>query len=110
MYTCAYFITKRFDRRGEQRLHFSSAMTQFRYSLNERDDGEQSWGASYLEIAEFLSTQGAQTEADLAQLWRRIVFNIAVPNTDEHLRNHGFLLTKKGWKLSPAYGLNPIVG
>lgn len=85
-------------------------MTQFRYSLNERDDGEQSRGASYLEIAEFLSTQGAQTEADLAQLWRRIVFNIAVPNTDEHLRNHGFLLTKKGWKLSPAYGLNPIVG
>jgi serine/threonine-protein kinase HipA len=63
-----------------------------------------------LEIAEFLSTQGAQTEADLAQLWRRIVFNIAVSNTDDHLRNHGFLLTKKGWKLSPAYDVNPIIG
>lgn len=50
------------------------------------------------------------TKADLAQLWRRIVFNIAVSNTDDHLRNHGFLLTKKGWKLSPAYDLNPIVG
>ncbi len=99
------FLTKRFDRHGDQRLHFSSAMTQLQYY-----DGEQSQGASYLEIAEFLSTQGAQTKTDLAQLWRRIVFNIAVSNTDDHLRNHGFLLTKKGWKLSPAYDLNPIVG
>lgn len=99
------FLTKRFDREGERRLHFTSAMTQLQYY-----DGEQSQGASYLEIAEFLSTQGAQTEADLAQLWRRIVFNIAVSNTDDHLRNHGFLLTKKGWKLSPAYDLNPIIG
>lgn len=99
------FITKRFDREGEKRLHFTSAMTQLQYY-----DGEQSQGASYLEIAEFLSTQGAQTEADLAQLWRRIVFNIAVSNTDDHLRNHGFLLSKKGWKLSPAYDVNPIIG
>jgi len=99
------FLTKRFDRKGEKRLHFSSAMTQLQYY-----DGEQSQGASYLEIAEFLTTQGAQTKADLAQLWRRIVFNIAVSNTDDHLRNHGFLLTKNGWKLSPAYDLNPIVG
>lgn len=99
------FLTKRFDRQGKQRLHFSSAMTQLQYY-----DGEQSQGASYLEIAEFLCTQGAQTEADLAQLWRRIIFNIAVSNTDDHLRNHGFLLKKNGWKLSPAYDLNPIVG
>lgn len=99
------FLTKRFDRDGEKRLHFSSAMTQLQYY-----DGEQSQGASYLEIAEFISNCGAQTEADLAQLWRRIVFNIAVSNTDDHLRNHGFLLTKNGWKLSPAYDLNPIVG
>ena len=99
------FLTKRFDRQGEQRLHFSSAMAQLQYY-----DGEQSQGASYLEIAEFLSTQGAQTEADLAQLWRRIVFNIAVSNTDDHLRNHGFLLVKNGWKLSPAYDLNPTAG
>ena len=99
------FLTKRFDRDGEKRLHFSSAMTQLQYY-----DGEQSQGASYLEIAEFISNSGAQTEADLAQLWRRIVFNIAVSNTDDHLRNHGFLLTKNGWKLSPAYDLNPIVG
>ncbi|MDF7292486.1 type II toxin-antitoxin system HipA family toxin [Proteus mirabilis] len=99
------FLTKRFDREGEKRLHFSSAMTQLQYY-----DVEQSQGASYLEIAEFISNCGAQTEADLAQLWRRIVFNIAVSNTDDHLRNHGFLLTKNGWKLSPAYDLNPIVG
>lgn len=99
------FLTKRFDRKGRQRLHFSSAMTQLQYY-----DGEQSQGASYLELAEFLSTQGAQAKADLTQLWRRIVFNIAVSNTDDHLRNHGFLLTKHGWTLSPAYDLNPIVG
>lgn len=96
------FLTKRFDRVGAQRIHFSSAMTQLQYY-----DGEHSAGASYLEIAEFLSNNGAQTKADLAQLWRRIVFNIAVSNTDDHLRNHGFLLTEKGWKLSPAYDLNP---
>ncbi|WP_409309824.1 type II toxin-antitoxin system HipA family toxin [Pectobacterium sp. B1J-3] len=99
------FLTKRFDRVGDKRIHFSSAMTQLQYY-----DGEQSDGASYLEIAEFLSNNGAQTKADLAQLWRRIVFNIAVSNTDDHLRNHGFLLADKGWKLSPAYDLNPIVG
>ena len=99
------FLTKRFDRIGTQRIHFSSAMTQLQYY-----DGEHSEGASYLEIAEFLSNHGSQTKADLAQLWRRIVFNIAVSNTDDHLRNHGFLLTDKGWKLSPAYDLNPITG
>ena len=99
------FLTKRFDREGQKRLHFSSAMTQLQYY-----DGELSQGASYLDIAEFISTQGSQTETDLAQLWRRIIFNIAVSNTDDHLRNHGFLLTNQGWKLSPAYDLNPIVG
>lgn len=99
------FLTKRFDRQGDKRIHFSSAMTQLNYY-----DGEYSEGASYLEIAEFLSKQGAQTGKDLAQLWRRIVFNIAVSNTDDHLRNHGFLLTPKGWVLSPAYDLNPSSG
>ena len=99
------FLTKRFDRVADKRVHFSSAMTQLQYY-----DGEQSEGASYLELAEFLTNQGANTEADLAQLWRRIIFNIAVSNTDDHLRNHGFLLTSKGWRLSPAYDLNPIIG
>lgn len=99
------FLTKRFDRQGTERIHFSSAMTQLGYY-----DGEHSEGASYLEIAEFLTNNGSQTKNDLAQLWRRIIFNIAISNTDDHLRNHGFLLTDKGWKLSPAYDLNPIVG
>lgn len=99
------FLTKRFDRLENQRIHFSSAMTQLQYY-----DGEHSEGASYLEIAEFLTNQGAQTQTDLAQLWRRILFNIAISNTDDHLRNHGFLLTNKGWRLSPAYDLNPTVG
>jgi serine/threonine-protein kinase HipA len=49
-----------------------------------------------------------QVTADLEQLWRRVVFNICTSNTDDHLRNHGFLLTSKGWKLSPAYDLNPV--
>lgn len=63
--------------------------------------------ASYLDIADFIQTHGANVEENLHQLWRRIVFNIAASNTDDHLRNHGFILTKAGWILSPAYDLNP---
>ncbi|WP_240776430.1 type II toxin-antitoxin system HipA family toxin [Nitrincola alkalilacustris] len=63
--------------------------------------------ASYLELAEFLTNQGTQGKLDLAQLWRRIVFNIAVSNVDDHLRNHGFLFDGEGWRLSPAYDINP---
>ncbi len=69
-------------------------------------DGE--YEASYLELAQFLTDQGANTRADLAELWRRIVFNIAVSNTDDHLRNHGFIYHKGGWLLSPAYDINPV--
>ena len=94
------FLTKRFDRIGDRRLHFSSAMTQLGY-----DDGEKS--ASYLELAEFLTKHGSKTAEDLAQLWRRIVFNIAVSNTDDHLRNHGFIFDETGWRLSKAYDMNP---
>jgi serine/threonine-protein kinase HipA len=65
--------------------------------------------ASYLDIAEFISTHGTNIEANLHQLWRRIIFNIAISNTDDHLRNHGFILTKEGWRLSPAYDLNPSI-
>ena len=63
---------------------------------------------SYLDIAEFLESNGADPERDLRQLWRRIVFNIAVTNADDHLRNHGFLLLNDGWHLSPAYDINPV--
>ncbi len=69
-------------------------------------DGE--YEASYLELAQLLTDQGANTKADLAELWRRIVFNIAVSNTDDHLRNHGFIYHKGGWLLSPAYDINPV--
>jgi serine/threonine-protein kinase HipA len=69
-------------------------------------DGEE--GASYLELVEFISSQGANVQADLAQLYRRIAFSMAVSNVDDHLRNHGFLWTKDGWILSPAYDINPV--
>lgn len=95
------FLTKRFDRLATRRLHFTSAMTQLGYY-----DGD--YEASYLELAEFITFQGSRTQPDLEQLWRRIVFNIAVSNTDDHLRNHGFILDHQGWRLSPAYDLNPV--
>lgn len=60
-----------------------------------------------MDIAEFIQFNGARNTFDLGQLWRRIVFNIAISNTDDHLRNHGFILTKDGWILSPAYDINP---
>ena len=96
------FLTKRFDRTSfGKRKHFASAMTLLGYS-----DGEE--GASYLELVEFISRQGANVQADLAQLYRRIAFSMAVSNVDDHLRNHGFLWTKDGWILSPAYDINPV--
>jgi len=64
-------------------------------------------GISYLDIVTFIIQQGASVKADLEQLWRRVVFNVLVSNTDDHLRNHGFILTKNGWNLSPAYDMNP---
>ncbi|MEN8121819.1 MAG: HipA domain-containing protein [Bacteroidota bacterium] len=99
------FLTKRFDRTPKGgRIHFASAMTLLGY--NDGDDFHE--GVSYLELAEFIIRNGAKVNADLEELWRRIVFSIAISNTDDHLRNHGFLLTKKGWALSPAYDINPI--
>jgi serine/threonine-protein kinase HipA len=65
--------------------------------------------ASYLDIADFIQNYGANINENLHQLWRRIIFNIAISNTDDHLRNHGFILTKQGWILSPAYDLNPSI-
>lgn len=99
------FLVKRFDRTSDsRRIHFASAMT-----LTGRKDGEDaSTGVSYPEIADVLIRHGAQTERDLHELWSRIVFNVLVSNTDDHLRNHGFLwLPGRGWRLSPAYDMNP---
>jgi serine/threonine-protein kinase HipA len=98
------FLTKRFDRTAlGKRIHFASAMTLLGYTdgINFQD------GASYLEIAEFIIQKSANASRDLEELFKRIVFSICVSNTDDHLRNHGFLLTKAGWILSPAYDMNP---
>lgn len=97
------FLTRRFDRDGGRRIHFASAMT----LLGMHDGADIRNGATYLGLAEFIQTHGADPEADLHELWTRIVFSIAVSNTDDHLRNHGFLYTDRGWRLSPAYDLNP---
>ena len=99
------FLTKRFDRTKKgKRIHFASAMTMLGYN----DGTDYHDGVSYLELAEFIIRHCAKVEEDLEQLWRRIVFSICVTNTDDHLRNHGFLLTEEGWRLSPAYDINPI--
>ena len=88
-------------------MHFASAMT-----LTGHVDGEDaSTGVSYLELAEVLIRFGSEPKRDLAELWTRIVFNILVCNTDDHLRNHGFILNPgNGWHLSAAYDINPVPG
>ncbi len=99
------YLTKRFDRNENgQRIHFASAMTLLGYS----DGTNHTTGASYFNIAEFIIKNGSNVNEDLEELWRRIVFYVLVKNTDDHLRNHGFLLTSTGWKLSPAYDVNPV--
>jgi len=99
------FFTKRFDRANGERIHFASAMTMT--GNNENTVRENP--ISYLELAEFIQFSGSRIEKDLHQLWKRIVFNISISNTDDHLRNHGFILNKSGWHLSPAYDINPSV-
>lgn len=98
------FCVARFDRVGDGRRMYASAMT-----LLERQDGETA--ASYLDLAEFISDQGAQghIDEDLAQLFRRAVFNVQVGNRDDHLRNHGFIREASGWRLSAAFDMNPSV-
>ncbi len=97
------FLTERFDRMGARRIHFASAMTLLGYT----DGADAATGVSYLELAEWIGRHCDCVAQNLEQLWRRIVFNVAVSNCDDHLRNHGFLLTSRGWMLSPAYDINP---
>jgi serine/threonine-protein kinase HipA len=93
-------VLRRFDRDTSGRIGYLSAMT-----LLQARDGEQ---ASYLEIAETIEERSPSADADLRELWRRIVFTILISNTDDHLRNHGFLRSSTaGWSLSPAFDLNP---
>jgi serine/threonine-protein kinase HipA len=96
------FCTVRFDRGSGSRRMSASAMT-----LLERRDGDQD--GSYLDLAEFISDQGATTRIaeDLEQLYRRVAFNVVVGNRDDHLRNHAFIREPSGWRLSPAYDINP---
>jgi serine/threonine-protein kinase HipA len=95
-------ILRRFDRAAQNyRIPFLSAMSMLGAQDNETH--------SYLEIADALRRFGATPQNDLVQLWRRIVFNVLISNTDDHLRNHGFLHHHvAGWTLSPAYDLNPV--
>jgi serine/threonine-protein kinase HipA len=97
-------LSKRFDRTADgRRIHFASAMT----LLGLMDGSDAQTGNGYLDIVDFILQNCCDVENNLRQLYRRVAFNIAIGNTDDHFRNHGFLLTPKGWTLSPAYDLNP---
>ena len=97
-------LSKRFDRTPDgRRVHFASSLSMTGF---QDGDGAKN-GKGYPDIADFIIRCGGNAEKDLQQLFRRIAFNICVGNTDDHFRNHGFLLTPKGWILSPAYDLNP---
>lgn len=98
------FLVKRFDRDGDRRIHFASAMT----LLGKTDGASAADGTGYLDIVGFIKSYGVDPKNDLIELWKRIVFNMAVTNTDDHLRNHAFILSNKGWKLSPLYDVNPV--
>ena len=98
------YLVKRFDRILNKRVHFASAMT----LLGKTDGASVAEGTSYLDIAAFIKSYGAQPKRDLIELWKRIVFNMAVSNTDDHLRNHAFIFTENGWRLSPLYDVNPV--
>jgi serine/threonine-protein kinase HipA len=94
-------LLRRFDRRGGSRIPFLSAMSMLGAMNREQ--------RSYMEIADAIRRYGASASNDLKQLWRRIVFSVLISNTDDHLRNHGFLYQgNNGWTLSPAYDLNPV--
>ena len=94
-------LLRRFDRANNTRIPFLSAMSM----LDARDNEAR----SYLEFVDALRQHGAAPKQDMQALWRRIVFSILISNTDDHLRNHGFLWTgEAGWRLSPAYDLNPV--
>jgi len=97
------FCVQRFDRAGAARRFYASAMTLLRKTHSE--------GTSYLELAQFIRSQGdaEYADADLAQLFRRVTFNVAVGNRDDHLRNHGFIFGKTGWRLAPAFDVNPNI-
>lgn len=100
------FLSKRFDRTTDgKRIHFASALTML--GLNDGDNASNGYG--YTDIVDFIIQQGCNVERNLEELFRRVAFYIIVGNSDDHFRNHGFLLTRKGWELSPAYDINPTL-
>jgi len=99
------FFTKRFDRLNGERIYFASAMTM----TGNNEDTIRDNRASYLDLSAFIQDHGGKIKEDLNQLWRRIVFNIAISNSDDHLRNHGFIIENDVWRLSPAFDVNPSV-
>lgn len=99
-------LSRRFDRREDgKRIHFASAMT----LLGLNDGANANTGNGYLDIVDFIIQNCTNVEDNLKELYRRVAFNICIGNTDDHFRNHGFLLTVKGWTLSPAYDMNPTL-
>lgn len=99
------YFTKRFDRICGERIHFASAMTM----TGNNEETIRDNRASYLDLSAFIQDHGGNINKDLSQLWRRIVFNIAISNTDDHLRNHGFIIENDVWRLSPAFDVNPSI-
>ena len=101
------FLTRRFDRVYEngkvRRVHCASALTM----LGKTDGADNKDGSTYLELVDFIKSYSIQPNKDLEELWNRIVFSILVSNTDDHLRNHNFILTEQGWKLAPLFDVNP---
>lgn len=99
-------LSKRFDRTEEgKRIHFASAMT----LLGLSDGDNATTGHGYLDLVDFMIQYCTNVEDNLQELYRRVAFNICIGNSDDHFRNHGFLLTAKGWTLSPAYDMNPTL-
>ena len=97
-------LSKRFDRTDEgKRIHFASSMSLL--GLKDGDNAQSGYG--YLDIVDFILQGCCDVEKNLQELYRRVAFNICIGNSDDHFRNHGFLLTSKGWTLSPAYDMNP---
>lgn len=99
-------LSKRFDRDGSgKRIHFASALTLL--GLTDGDNASNGYG--YPDVVDFILRNGTDVERNLEELYRRVVFSIIVGNSDDHFRNHGLLLTRKGWILSPTYDLNPTL-
>ena len=99
-------LSRRFDRTDDgRRIHFASAMT----LLGPTDGDNAATGYGYLDMVDFILQHCTDVDANLRELYRRVAYNICIGNSDDHFRNHGFLLTSKGWTLSPAYDMNPML-